>query len=259
MKQQSAFQNLWVDITLFVGLTSLFFLDLTGAEIHQWLGIGLGGVATYHLVRHWEWIKAVSTRLFGRTSSQARLFYVLDVLLVLGFMLILLTGLGISTWLNLDLGAASGRLTNLHVIASQVTLLAAVLKIGVHAPWIIKTTRRLISSPAPAPTQRAVVLPNRLSSTPAPVAVNIQRRDFLILMGVASGAALIALSQVSPLTSRVGAATNSEINQAQTSQINSSLTGCLACRKGRSCSFPGECHDYVDNNNNGLCDRGECT
>jgi hypothetical protein len=33
---------------------------------------------------------------------------------------------------------------------------------------------------------------------------------------------------------------------------------CRTCRKGKHCSFPGDCRDYVDSNGNGLCDLGEC-
>jgi hypothetical protein len=29
-------------------------------------------------------------------------------------------------------------------------------------------------------------------------------------------------------------------------------------RCNRGCSFPGQCHRYVDSNANNLCDNGEC-
>jgi hypothetical protein len=42
------------------------------------------------------------------------------------------------------------------------------------------------------------------------------------------------------------------------SSSSSSSSGCtVQCRK--SCSYPGHCHDYVDTNDNGRCDLGECS
>jgi len=41
-----------VDITLFTGFVLAFFLDLTGLELHQWVGVAAGGLATYHLITH---------------------------------------------------------------------------------------------------------------------------------------------------------------------------------------------------------------
>lgn len=41
--------------------------------------------------------------------------------------------------------------------------------------------------------------------------------------------------------------------------VTSSVYAINSCRKGKNCSFPGECHDYIDSNNNNLCDLGEAT
>jgi len=62
---------------------------------------------------------------------------VMDASLMLGFALILVTGLVISSWLALALeNYAAWR--NIHVIASVATLLIIVVKIGLHSRWMSK-------------------------------------------------------------------------------------------------------------------------
>ena len=42
--------NWWIDTVLFIGFITTFFLDLTGVEAHQWIGILSGALAAYHLL-----------------------------------------------------------------------------------------------------------------------------------------------------------------------------------------------------------------
>ena len=76
--------------------------------VHQWLGVAVGLFTGYHLWKHWSWVKAVTTRLFGRTSGQSRVFYTVDAGLAVGLTAISVTGLVISTWLDLPLGSYHG-------------------------------------------------------------------------------------------------------------------------------------------------------
>jgi hypothetical protein len=90
----------WVDAILFTGFITAFFLDLTGVALHQWIGMLAGALAAYHLITHWDWVEAVTQRFFGRTSGQARLYYLIDGGIMLGFASMIFTGLVISTWLS---------------------------------------------------------------------------------------------------------------------------------------------------------------
>ena len=71
-----------IDAVLFAGLIAAFFLDLTGLELHQWIGISGGALALYHLLAHWQWVGAVTERFFGRTSNKARLYYLINAALL---------------------------------------------------------------------------------------------------------------------------------------------------------------------------------
>ncbi len=189
--------QLWkwfVDVTLFVGLILAAMPDLTGLPLHQWLGLGVGLLAGYHLLAHWTWIKAVSGRLVSSASSQARRYYLVDAGLFTGFSLILVTGLGMSTWFDLALQAYDSWY-NLHVLATIGTLALTVSKVGLHWRWVINVGRRITGSPArPAGRTGPAPAPARVPLKPAVLGapVDTGRRDFLRLMGVVGAAAVVA-------------------------------------------------------------------
>ena len=184
-------KNWWIDAGLFVGMIVCFYLDLTGIELHQWLGVLGGALAVYHLIVHWDWVAAVSQRFFGRTSGKSRLYYVLDGLIFGGFGVITLTGLVISTWLNLSLSNYTEWL-QVHIWSSIITLLVTVLKIALHWRWVVSATRSVLS---PEPLTPEPVAPRQL----APVKVQasgrqMTRAEFLKVMGAVGVTSVMALT-----------------------------------------------------------------
>jgi len=255
--------NWWIDFTLFAGFITTFFLDLTGVTAHQWIGILCGVLVVYHLFLHLDWVGVVSKRFFGKASGQARTYYVLDVLLLLGFALIGVTGLVISTWLNLSLSNFTTWL-NIHITISIATLVTLLWKLAFHWRWIVRTTRKIWAEPMTSPAQNVVVQSAKISSG------RMGRREFLQVMGVVGAASFLALANASKglaenvtttestVTEEVDTQTTSNAvissNQSSSSSSNSSCT--VRCQK--ACSYPGHCHRYVDTNNNNRCDLGEC-
>jgi hypothetical protein len=257
MKTNKPKRNWLIDAALFIGLLLSFWLELTGVALHQWLGVAITVGAGYHLFAHWAWVKSVTARFFRQTSGQARLYYVIDAAVLIGLATITVTGLVISTWLDLALANFAAWKT-LHVIASIGTLPAVVVKIGLHWRWIVSTARRYIL-PRAVPAQHQ----------PAPVAASngMGRREFLRLMGGVSAVAVIALvgaidalkqttasSTATNTTTQPATQTAASTPTPSAQQTNSSCV--VRCNKG--CSYPGSCRRYTDSNNNGRCDLGEC-
>jgi hypothetical protein len=187
VKNNRSSRNWLIDATLFGSFVVLFFLELTGVVVHQWLGMAAGALAAYHLVVHWEWVRAVTQRFFGRTTWEARMYLLVDILLFAGLGAIVLSGLVISTWLNLSLGSSWLVWSAFHTLASQATLLLLVFKIAIHGQWITKTARRLFSRPS------AHVAGKLAAATSADAASGIGRRDLLRLMGVVGAASTWAI------------------------------------------------------------------
>jgi hypothetical protein len=170
----------WVlDAVLFVIFLMAFFLEATGLELHQWLGITVGIIAAAHLLLHGNWVKAVGSRFFGKTSGRSRLYFLLDGFILAGFAVMIGTGVIISTWLSLDL-------TNyemwkaVHITSSIWTLLAVVIKLTAHWKWIASFFR---------PAQKS------LEKVVQPSIPNPGRREFVKVLGVVGVAATIALGE----------------------------------------------------------------
>jgi hypothetical protein len=244
-----------VAAVLFGGLLLALWPDLTGLVVHQWLGLGVGALAGYHLAAHGRWVAAVTGRFFGRTSRQARTLYIVDAGLAVGFASLLVTGVVISTWLDLAL-SSYGAWRAVHVLASVLTLGLVVLKIGLHWRWIANIARRSIFSATSAAAQP-------YSPIPVQVATRVDRRDFLKLMGGVSVVALLSGVQALGGADDVqtqdpsGAQTARSTTTLTDSSTGSTTNSCFVrCRRG--CSYPGHCRRFVDGNGNGLCDLGEC-
>jgi hypothetical protein len=250
-------QNKWlIDAGLFAGFIILFWLDLTGVALHQWLGVAIGALVVYHLVTHWNWVTSVTERFFKRTSPQARRFYLVDGGLGAGFMLILFTGLVISTWFSLSLSNYAAW-KNVHILSSIATLLLIVVKIGMHWRMIVQTARKTVFAPEESLPQLQPVKPAQALAT--------GRRDFLKLMGVVGAASILAvgsaLDEIEAASSSEGGVTQLITVQDSSSSSpwdNSSDSTACSVRCPRGCGYPGHCQRYTDSNGNQRCDLGEC-
>ena len=258
-----------IDAALFTGLIAAFFLDLTGLELHQWLGAGIGVIATYHLLVHWQWVAAVTNRFFGKTSTRSRSYYLLNLTILAGFFIITVTGLVISSWLDLTLNNMESWLT-IHILASISTLILVTLKIVLHWRWIASVTRKVFR-PSPAPAA------NPAPARPAPSGSGqLSRAEFLQVIGLSSAASVLALTQAvnslsvteaavtyTALASQSGStASSSTASQASSASVSSAslsiASQVCSLRCDRRCSYPWHCRHYEDANNNGRCDFGEC-
>jgi hypothetical protein len=289
MKENNHKFNWILDFLILAGFLISFFIDLTGLEVHQWLGVAVFILIVLHLINHWGWVEAVLSRFFGKTSPRARLYAAIDLLLLFGFVMIVETGLVISTWLNLTLNDFN-TWANLHTYFSIGSLILVLIKIGLHWRWIVTVAGKLFRGPSRPAT------PSPLGNTQA-----LNRRQFLVTMGVVSLGSALAISNVlskrkasdaSLLANNVDltstqsaikiaaemqpAATQEQVQATQPPAIATSVPQATAtatvqptaqpvvscsygCRKGRHCSYPGQCREYQDSNSNGLCDLGECS
>lgn len=249
-----------IDAGLLFLFIATFFLEFTGVVLHQWVGIAVGIFVAYHLISHWAWVKSVTLRFFGKTSSRSRIYYLLDGSLLMGLLTIIGTGLVISTWLNLSLAAYTAW-HFVHVTASLITLLAVVIKVGLHWRWIASVAKNIFTSPSLQPLGAAGMVPTSTEKL-------VGRREFNRVMAVVGVSTIVAAIQglgslqqeeSSSVSSSSGTSntTNLFTSLLSNSQVSSARSGTVRCNRG--CSFPGRCRRYTDSNNNGRCDLGEST
>ena len=282
--------NWWIDLILFISFLITFFLDLTGLVLHQWIGIVAVAIAALHLLLHREWVKTMFKRFFTMRLNKAHLNLILDLTILTGFVLIGLTGVVMSTWLNLPLPNYDGW-RQVHITSSVATLVLIMIKVGLHLRWIEQTTRKMLTSAVRVPAGYPV--PQPASET----GKSIGRREFLVTMGIVGTASAIALVSASrslaeSLNANEAAELLADPTQTPTSTVTATQeptvtaestateelatqtptvtatqviptattaaeTNCTV-RCNRGCSYPGHCRRYTDANGNGLCDLGEC-
>lgn len=289
MKIQNPKTRWIIDAVLLIATTLTYFLELSGLTLHQLLGILSAILAAYHLLIHWDWVKSVVSRLWMKTSSKSRLYFGMDLGLFIGVVVIIVTGLMISSWLNLPL-ANEHTWLKIHVLASIGSLALLAIKITVHWRWIAQTGRKILIRP---------VRLSGLSATGVSSSNQNQmsRREFLrvalpasAVTLAASGMAIRSLARLNmddassgssyayaqelstptafssaanqtSLTATSTPATTVEPGVASpTRAVSTQVPAANACkvRCNRGCSYPGRCRRYTDSNNNSRCDLGEC-
>ena len=281
-------KNYWIlDAALGIGFFLSFLLDFTSLALHQWLGILIGAGAFTHLLLHNKWLQITVRNFSSRASNRSRWYLIVDGLLGMGFLGIIITGLVISTWVNLYFENYPIWLA-VHITVSIQTMILLVVKLVLHRQWIAATTRKVFNTGHKTP----------LSPVPVPVTSDLKgvdRRDFLKLAGIVGAASVVALVKAADGWSQVGLNDDGTLNSdvlaaeipdaetiqavaldeteeaiestqdlpAQTlqditaestatpvptaTQVVQQQASCVV-RCPRGCSYPGRCHKYTDSN-----------
>jgi cytochrome b len=285
MKTKNSIKNL-ISVLLFASFLFTYFLDFTGLNLHQWLGIAAAVATALHLLLHWNWVKAVTTRFFSQTSGQARSFYLLDVLLFTGLAVITLTGLAISSWFSLAVSSYEFW-RQIHVAASVVAMAVLVIKLALHWKYIAAMFK-------PARVARSAAFNPAESSARSEDPKMVSRREALRVIGTVSVVGLVGILKAASALRSVEAvalpqpALSTQVDQTANStapgqitaasptagvqptaaaqlplapaadqQTSQSSENCVV-RCDKDCSYPGRCRRYTDTNNNQRCDLGEC-
>jgi len=131
-----------------------FFLSLTATIVmlllmdprsfyslvfHEWAGLIIGIFFILHKILNWGWIKRVTLLFFGSTTWRARMNYLLDIILLAGLVLMILSGIAISrtidfSWLNLGGSPRFWRV--IHTSSSLITLVLFGIHLGLHWAWV---------------------------------------------------------------------------------------------------------------------------
>lgn len=111
-----------------------------GLPFHEWAGLVIGIFFILHKILNWTWIKKVTVGFFKRAPWRARWNYVLDVLLLAGLVLMILSGIAIAraidfSWLHLGGSRMFWRI--MHTSSSFLTLALFGIHLGLHWKWVL--------------------------------------------------------------------------------------------------------------------------
>ncbi len=133
-------------LTLNILLTIVMLLlmdprSFYGLGFHEWAGLIIGLFFLLHKAVNWTWIKKVTVCFFRSSPGRARLNYVLDVLLLAGMVLMILSGIAIARTINfawLNLGGSRMFWQVMHLSSSYITLALFGVHLGLHWKWVLK-------------------------------------------------------------------------------------------------------------------------
>lgn len=142
--------NYLYDLIILIVFLVLFDPHVTGAAIHEWLGIAFGAALITHLLLHWKWLVASTRRFLGRLPRATRINYVLNSLLFIAMTVLIFSGLMMSESALPALGISlpEGRTWHsLHALSADWALIILGFHVALHWKWILTTTKRYVVSP----------------------------------------------------------------------------------------------------------------
>jgi len=86
-------------LSLTITIAMLLLMDprsFYGLAFHEWAGLIIGLFFILHKILNWNWITKVTVGFFSRCPARARFNYILDILLLAGITLMILSGIAIA-------------------------------------------------------------------------------------------------------------------------------------------------------------------
>lgn len=130
-------------LTLSLTIVMLLLMDprsFYGLEFHEWAGLIIGIFFILHKILNWGWIKKVTITFFGRAPARARLNYIIDVILLAGMLLMIISGVAIARTIDFSwLGLHSSIFWRvMHTSSSFITLALFGIHLGLHWKWVLQ-------------------------------------------------------------------------------------------------------------------------
>jgi len=134
------------DLIMLVFLAAVYCAQPTGIPAHEYIGLGIYLLFIIHLAYNYKWILNVCRTFFDKTAGiRIKFAYAIDVLLLIAFILIGLSGVMISHVIFKFGVMPVWR--PLHTIASAVSVVLLSVHIGLHGTMIINAVKTKIKLP----------------------------------------------------------------------------------------------------------------
>ena len=144
--------KLLLDATLFALFVTVVLLGFRSASRsggafcanHEWLGLLMATLVIGHLALQARWIAATTKAVFRELPRRTRVCYGIDLVLLLLFAAILLSGLMISGVLGNHVTASPGWIAAHHA-ATKLAALVVTAHVALHWRWLADKLRRSLA------------------------------------------------------------------------------------------------------------------
>jgi hypothetical protein len=134
------------DFIMLALLGAIYCVQTTGMAFHEYVGLGIYLLFIIHLVYNYKWIKNVSKRIFDKSlGMRIKVMYAVDLLLLVAFLLIGLSGIMISHIIfHLE---KMPLWRQVHTVGSAISVILLAVHIGLHGNMIINAIKSKIKIP----------------------------------------------------------------------------------------------------------------
>jgi hypothetical protein len=139
----NGFSKVLFDLFMLLFFAVVYCAQSTGIPIHEYVGLSIFVLFTFHLGYNHKWIVNVGKRFFDKTISiRIKFMYIIDFLLVISFILIGFSGIMISRVI-FKIGEVS-LWRPVHAIISAISIVLLGIHIGLHGKMIINVVKTKI-------------------------------------------------------------------------------------------------------------------
>ncbi len=159
-------KNFLLDSLMFLAALIAFEPRVTGISIHEWLSLALGITLLVHLLWHWDWVIGVGKRYFQRLFHLSRLKFGVDLLLLVAFVLVMLSGILISRSILPLFGIQTDHRSiwkAVHSLSADLSFILLAVHLGLNWDWILCVFKRYLWTPF---ARRFSVLPLSAKAQP---------------------------------------------------------------------------------------------
>lgn len=140
--------NFWLDVSIFIGFLVALEPRMTGFAIHEWFTVASVSTLIIHFLLHWDWFIKMTKKFATNFWHSSRLNYILSILIFVGFITIITSGLMISQNVLPFFGFThnlGGSWRGIHNLTSNLTFILVAVHVALRWDWVKNTFTKLFS------------------------------------------------------------------------------------------------------------------
>jgi hypothetical protein len=133
-------------VVIFLFLILMDDNSFLGIWFHEIAGLTICLFYILHKALNWSWIKETTKKIIGKIPAKRRVNYIIDIMLLVGFTLIIMSGMAIAKTIEFSwLGFFRDHqmiYRSMHTSVSMIVLILVGIHIDLHWEWVTARFKR---------------------------------------------------------------------------------------------------------------------